>query len=139
MSDTRRVEFDTKCAAVRLRALADTEGMTTPEQAAFWLEKLAENVHRGARRDTWTTARDRAAEVAGIDRSMAKRIWQRWQTMNDVASSVHLKLMLAYESLCARQEAAAEKNRAEWLELRTQNAPHQEPATAGRVRVSADL
>lgn len=87
MRDTKRVEFDTKHIGARvMRALADTAGMTTPERAAFWLEKLAADKHKG-RHDTWTAARERAAKSAGVELTIAKRIWQRWQFMNDVAGT----------------------------------------------------
>ncbi len=100
MSDARRVESDTRAVAA-MRALADTIGMSPPEQAAYWLEKIAEAVHRGPRRDTWTSARDRAAAIAGIEASMAKRIWQRWQEMKDVSGEALIKLMVAYEAIYA--------------------------------------
>lgn len=118
MSDIRRVEFDTKHdRSSVMRALSDTEGMSTPEKAEFWLHGLAWTKHRG-RHDTWSAARDRAADDAGIETTMAKRIWQRWEDMKDVSGSALLSLMTAYEDACQRNENAIEAYRAERLKLK---------------------
>lgn len=100
-----------------MRALSDTEGMSTPEKAEFWLHGLAWTKHRG-RHDTWSAARDRAADDAGIETTMAKRIWQRWEDMKDVSGSALLSLMTAYEDACQRNENAIEAYRAERLKLK---------------------
>jgi hypothetical protein len=105
MSDARFVGFDTRGAALMLQALADTKGMSPPEQAAFWLERIAAAVHRGARKDTWSSARDRAAKLAGIEATMAKRIWQRWRDMKFVDGGALMKLMVAYEAIYGNCEA----------------------------------
>jgi len=120
MSDTRRVRSDTRVAEMSMQALADTEGMTAPERAEFWLQGLAWAKHRG-RYDTWTAARDNAAKEAKLPLSVAKRIWQRWQNMNDVSGEALLKLMLAYEEMCVRNEEAAAAYRAERLSIRRNN------------------
>lgn len=88
-----------------MKALEDTVGMTRPRQAAFWLEKIAAAIHRGPKRDTWTSARDRAAEFAGIETSMAKRIWQRWAEMKGVDGDALIKLMVAYEAIYQTEAA----------------------------------
>ncbi|MER9768962.1 hypothetical protein NKJ09_23190 [Mesorhizobium sp. M0189] len=132
MSDARRVKSDTSDGEVRMRALADTAGMEPPEQAKFWLEEIAKKVHRGPRLDTWTSARNRAAEYAGIEVSMAKRIWQRWEDMKDVSGSALVKLMIAYERICETNERAADSYRAERLGTGTKDAtPYQESRSAG--------
>ncbi len=95
-----------------MRALADTQGMPIPQKANYWLEQLTAARYRG-RHDTWTAARERAAKAAGIDLSMSKRIWQRWQTMNDVGGETVIRLMLAYEELCERNHAVADSYKAE--------------------------
>lgn len=114
MSDSRRVENDTRDGELVMRALVDTEGKTVPERAEYWLQALARAAHRG-RHDTWTAARNRAAEKAGLPRTIAQRIWQRWHSMHDIGGDALLKLMLAYEDLCERNEAAAAAYRAERL------------------------
>lgn len=131
MSDTRRVESDTKRGELVMRALADTQGMPTPQKANYWLERLAAAHYRG-RHDTWTAARERAARKAGVELTMAQRIWQRWQTMNDVGGETVIKLMLAYEDLCQRTETAADVKDAQRLTLlRVNNETHQSLASAG--------
>lgn len=119
MSDTMGVKFDT--SRFLTKALEATEGMDAPEQASFLLEHLTVSCHRGPH-DTWTAARERAAKLAGIPPSMAKRIWQRWQTMNDVSGRILVKLIKAYDEICEHNEAAAEANRAERLTLEAKNA-----------------
>ncbi len=120
MSDTRCVKNDTKDdEADVMRALADTNGMTVPEKAEFWLQGLAWVQHRG-RHDTWSSARDRAAKDAKVPLSIAKRIWQRFETMSDVGGEALLKLMLAYEDACQRNEDAVAAYRAERLKLKAQ-------------------
>lgn len=113
MSDRRNVESDKKIVS---RALADTAGMNNPERALYWLEKLTKAEHRG-RHDTLSAARDRVAEKTGAPITQTKRLWDRWQTMKDVAGSVMIPLMLAYEELVSANEAAAREYRAERQEL----------------------
>ncbi len=144
MSDTRRVVFDTKHVNSNttkrsvsvMHALADTQGMATNERAAFWLERLMDESHRGPT-DTWTAARDRVAKEAGIELSMAKRIWQRWRTMTDVSGDTLLKLMLAYNEMCQRNNAAADEYRAERLTLRANHEDTEEHAEASMGEASA--
>lgn len=119
MSDTRGVENDTKGGDKVMRALTDTDGMTTPERAEFWLQGLAWAKHRG-RHDTWTAARDRAAKDAGVTPTIAKRIWQRLERMSDVGGDALLHLMLAYERACQNNEDAIAAYRAERLKLKAE-------------------
>lgn len=114
MSVRSVVESDKMLA---LRAYQDTRGMSDPERSVFWLERLAHDSFRG-RGDTITAARDRAAKKCGAPISKAKRLWDRWQTMKTVAGDVMIPLMLAYEDLCERNEAAAREYRDERQELR---------------------
>lgn len=131
MSDSRSVKSDTKSGEIVMRAITDTEGLSVPARAEFWLQKLATHHHRG-RHDTWTAARDRAAAKAGIPTSTAKRIWQRWETMNDVGGDALLKLMLAYEGICGRTESAAEAVEGFTQHLKAErNATYQSRDTAG--------
>jgi hypothetical protein len=127
MGDIIRVEFDTRRAGERMRALTDTEGMPTPQRTLFWLEKLSEAAYRG-RYDTWTAARDRAAKNAGVELSMAKRIWQRWADMKDVGGETVIKLMLAYNEMCRLNDEAAANSKAKRVELRDSNEINPEHA-----------
>lgn len=120
MSDTERVENDTPSNGDDvMRALCDTEGMSVPERAEFWLQGLAWVENKG-RHDTWGASRDRAARRSKIPLTIAKRIWQRWRDMNDVGGDALLKLMLAYEEACQKQEAAIEAYRSERLKLKAE-------------------
>lgn len=114
MSDARNVDSDTRIVS---RALADTAGMNNPERALYWLEKLTKAEHRG-RHDTLSAARDRVAEKTGAPITQTKRLWDRWQTMKDVAGSVMIPLMLAYEEMVSANEAAAREYREERQQLR---------------------
>lgn len=116
MSAKRRVESDRRNA---LRAFRDTEGKADPERAVYWLEELAKAEFRG-RGDTMGAARDRVADKSGAPVSKTKRLWDRWQTMKEVAGSVMIPLMLAYEELVSANEAAITAYRAERLELKAQ-------------------
>lgn len=140
MSDAGRVEFDTLRGVRLMRALAETEGMSPSERAAYWLEGIAKRLHRGPRRDTWSSARDRAADFADIEPSMAKRIWQRWRDMRDVSGETLLRLMIAYEKVCEASEAKADSLHEERVALRGNNAAtFQKPAPAGDRMDSAQV
>lgn len=138
MSDTRRVEFDTKRvtdatnkgSGLVMRALLDTQGMPTNERASFLLGRLMQANHRGPT-DTWSAARDRTARKVGLDPSMAKRIWQRWRTMTDVSGDALIKLMLAYDAMCQRNEEAADAYKVERLNIRASNETSSEPVQTG--------
>src|SRR5690606_5791 len=88
----------------RMKALADTMGMSEPQRAKFWLERLTHTYHRGPSVDTWASARDRVALDLGISPSMASRIWHRWRDMGDVSGRAMMRLMLAYERMCEASE-----------------------------------
>jgi len=134
MSARRRVENDKRNA---LRAFRDTEGKEDPERAVFWLEQLAKAEFRG-RGDTMGAARDRVAVNAGAPVSKTKRLWDRWQTMKDVAGSVMIPLMLAYEDLCERIEAKADDYERQRLQIRnSRDANLQSPAPARAGMASA--
>lgn len=118
MSDDGFGESAKSFGAGHMKALLDTEGMTAPERAFFWLETITKTLHRGPRLDTWATARDSAADFADIKCSMAERIWSRWERMQFVDGEALLKLMIAYEKICEKPEAAAARYRAERSRLR---------------------
>lgn len=127
-SVTRNDGFDKRFP---LRALRETAGMTDPERTVFWMEKLAWSVHRG-RGDTIGAAVQRVAAEIGAPVPQAKRCWDRWKEMKEVAGSVMIPFMLAYEEFVSANEAAASAYRAERLELKAQrNAAGVERAQAG--------
>lgn len=134
LSDTRLVESGKCRGATSIKALSDTDGMTTPARARYWLTEIARAVHRGPGRDTWTSAREEAANRAGITISMAARIWHRWGSMKFVDGDAVLKLMLAYERLCENNERAAAEYRSLRLGVveRSDAKTDQEPRQSGR-------
>lgn len=105
-----------------MRALIDTMGMSQPQQAKFWLDRLTHMAHRGPGIDTWTSARDRVARDLDIPRATAERIWVRWRDMKDVSGVALMRLMLAYERMCASAEGRAATMRAERLKIEEENA-----------------
>ena len=82
---------------------------TAAAQSYHLLDALTRQQHRG-RGDTWSAARDRAAKLAGVKRSYAKRIWDRWQDMKDVSGEALLKLQAAYDAACEKHEKKAAEN-----------------------------
>jgi hypothetical protein len=109
MSDTRRVEFDTKRAepAMSQVVVVETRDM---------LETLMKREHRGPS-DTWTAARDRTAMKIGIEPAQARRVWQRWQDMKDVPGSVYRAIRNAYDAQCEHNEKMAALHRQRREEL----------------------
>ena len=98
------------------------------EEARDWAEALQQAEFRGLG-DTREAARYRVARRTGIPERYLKRLRYQWREMTDVAGSQYRALMLAYEELCQRNEAAADEYRAERLELqRTRNAADLERA-----------
>lgn len=108
MSDKRLVEFDNKGVA---RVMS-----TAVVRSRRYLEALTVAHHRGPH-DTWTAARDRAAKTAGIERSYAARIWNRWQDMKDVSGEAFMRLSEAYESLCEQAQEHERRLDAEGVRL----------------------
>lgn len=86
------------------------------EEARFWAEELQKAEFRGLG-DTREAARYRVAQQTGIAESYLKRLRYKWREMGEVAGSQYRALMLAYEDLCQRNEAAAREYRAERQEL----------------------
>lgn len=130
MSDTRSVDFDTRHVARDTRRGSEEEMNNAVTEANFYLNELARLLHRG-QGDTLGAARDRAARVAGIERSYAKRIWDRWQTMNDVSGEAYRRLRQAYEQVCERHEAAAAEYRHQRLILEATHAVTESPDFGG--------
>ena len=86
------------------------------EEARFWAEELQKAEFRGLG-DTREAARYRVAQQTGIAESYLKRLRYKWREMGEVAGSQYRALMLAYEEMVQRNEAAAREYRAERQEL----------------------
>ncbi len=103
------------------------------------LVALTEAQHRGPT-DTWTAARDRAAKAAGIERSYAARIWNRWQDMKDVSGEALTRLSVAYVALCEANEARERRQIAEGERIALEKAHEIASATthsSGRERLGS--
>ncbi len=122
-----------------LRALRETDGMSDPERTVYLMERLGKAHYRG-RGDTLGAAVQRVAADIGAPVSQAKRCWDRWKEMKDVARSVMIPFMLAYEDLCQRIEAKADEYERQSLQPRTSNDAVDQgsaPLGAGVARVAA--
>jgi hypothetical protein len=89
-------------------------------EAKGWANKLLDAEFKG-RGDKDYLARIRLSEALGVKESYLFRLQYKTEEMKDVAGSVYRALMLAYNDMCARNEAAAAAMRAERLELRKQH------------------
>lgn len=87
------------------------ESMSTSvcaEESFHLLNAGAKAVWRG-QGDTWTAARDRAAEEAGVTPSQAERLQKNWKTMKFPNGDVYRLLRNKYGHLCAWIEKDAER------------------------------
>lgn len=101
-------------------------------EARTYLETLHDAEFRG-RKDTDGAARYRLASRLGIKENYLFRLQYRAAEMKDVAGEVYRRLKLAHDQFCERNEAAAERNKAERLELKAiRHAATEQPAQAGR-------
>jgi len=105
------------------------------EEARFWAEELQKAEFRGLG-DTREAARYRVAQQTGIAESYLKRLRYKWREMGEVAGSQYRALMLAYEELVQRNEAAAREYREERQEL--QRKRHAADLERARQGVGAD-
>jgi hypothetical protein len=108
-------------------------------EAKTWTEALLDAEHRG-RRDTDGAARYRLAKRIGLRESYLYRLQYKASEMKDVAGSAYRSLMLAYEELCERNEAAADRLAAERLSLKANHEATDKKLdpTSNRVDQAAD-
>jgi hypothetical protein len=113
MEDKSISEFGNKCSGF-------SEGDMSTEallEAKNWAGILMDNEFQG-RGDKDYLARYRLSQKLGVKESYLFRLQYKTTEMKDVAGEVYRRIRLAYDDLCARTEAAAERMRAERLELR---------------------
>ena len=108
MRNTRGVEFDTKCVEGNISMSTVFPNKSVAQEAYEILHSFVEREHRG-RFDTWTAARDRVAIKIGLPVSYAKRLWQRWEQMDDVSGDA---LRSLYRAQQAREKHAERKAQA---------------------------
>lgn len=97
--------------------------MSTSVAAAEAFELLnagAKSVWRG-QGDTWTAARDRAAQEAGLTPSQAERLQKNWKTMKYPNGDVYRMLRNQYGHLCSWIEDKADALEARRLGTKANN------------------
>lgn len=105
-------------------------GFNAIDDARHWAEELQKAEYKGLG-DTREAARYRVSRRTGIPESYLKRLRYRTSEMTDVAGSIYRALMLAYEDMCQRNNAAADRLKAERLTLRANHETSTEPAETG--------
>jgi len=96
-----------------------SENMTSMAliEAKGWADQLMDSEFRG-RGDKEKSARYRLSKKTGVPESYLFRLQYKTAEMKDVAGSVYRALMIAYDTACRTNEDAADKYRAQRLELR---------------------
>lgn len=89
-------------------------------EAKGWADALIREEFRG-RGDREKTARARVSSKTGVPDSYLFRLTYKTREMRDVAGSVYRALKIAYDDMCAHNEAMAEKHRADRLKLERGN------------------
>lgn len=117
------------------------EVMSNPSVCAeesFRLLNAGAKKHWRGQGDTWTAARNRAAEDAGVTPSQAERLQKNWRTMKFPNGDVYRLLRNKYGHLCSWIEDAADRMDRERREIEETNAIDQgRPAVAGGMARTA--
>lgn len=82
--------------------------------------------------DTWTAARDRAAEDAGVTAAQAERLQKNWKTMKHPNGDVYRLLRNKYGHLCSWIEAHADRIDREAQEIEETNEANRSLEEASR-------
>ena len=89
-------------------------------EAKSWADKLMDVEFKG-RGDREKSVRGRLSKKTGIPESYLFRLQYKTREMKDVAGSAYRALRIAYDELCTRNEAAADRYREERLGTRGNN------------------
>lgn len=102
------------------------------EESFELLNEGAKSVWRG-QGDTWTAARDRAADQAGLTPAQAERLQKNWKTMKFPNGDVYRLLRNSYGHLCSFVETKAEamERQAQQIGARQNNETLQGARTVG--------
>ncbi len=103
-------------------------------EAKSWADELMNYEFKG-RGDKEKSARYRLSKKTGVPESYLFRLQYKTGEMKDVAGSVYRALMIAYDRACAANEEAADRLRAERLELKA----HHEKANQKRRSASVGM
>lgn len=115
-----------------------TMSFTAIDDARHWADELQKAEFKGFG-DTIEAARYRVSKRTGVPESYLKRLRYRTSEMTDVAGSIYRALMLAYDDLCQRNNAAADQYSAERLTLRANHENTDEHAQTCMGEASASL
>ncbi len=100
-------------------------------EAKGWADALMDTEYRG-RGDREKSVRGRLSKKTGIPESYLYRLQYKTAEMKDVAGSAYRALMHAYDHLCQQNEEAADRYKAERLNIRGDHEKAGEkPASAG--------
>ncbi|MFC3208109.1 hypothetical protein [Aquamicrobium soli] len=124
MSDTKTVRIRTECRVSAMRTSA------CAAESFQLLNAGAKSVWRG-QGDTWTAARDRAAEEAGVTPAQAERLQKNWRTMKFPNGDVYRLLRNKYGHLCSLIEKAGDAVEAKRLEIEESYAVRKGPVSTG--------
>lgn len=109
------------------RVSEDTMSNTALIEAKTWADALMDAEWRG-RKDRDGLVRYRVSRKTGVPESYLYRLQYKTAEMKDVAGSVYRSLMLAYEEMVQRNEAAADADRAQRFENRKTHEANRESA-----------
>lgn len=130
---------DTK--AVRIRTGNRVSSMSTSvcAEESFQLLNAGAKQHWRGQGDTWTAARDRAAEEAGVTPVQAERLQKNWKSMKIPNGDVYRLLRNKYGHLCRWIENKAEGMEQEAQEIEETDAIDQgaRPAVASMGAVAS--
>lgn len=129
MSEPRRYESVPKQGELMSTSVAATE--------AFELLNAGAKKHWRGQGDTWTAARDRAAQEAGVTPAQAERLQKNWKTMKFPNGDVYRLLRNKYGHLCSWIENAADAIEAKRHEIEESNAAFEGNRAARRRDVEA--
>lgn len=89
-------------------------------EAKTWHDELMNAEFRG-RGDREKSARGRLSDKTGIPESYLFRLAYKTAEMKDIAGSAYRSLMIAYDEMCERNEAAADRSAAARASLKAKH------------------
>lgn len=109
----------------------DEVASTALKQSIGWLDELMKHEFAG-RGDKEYLVRHRISENCGVPERYLYRLQYQAREMKDVAGEYYRRLMIYYDSICEKNEAAADSYRTERMGMRGHHEEtDKEPASAG--------
>lgn len=138
MSEPKRYASVPKQDDSMSTSIADHDFISPCAKEAFDLLNAGARKQWRGQGDTWTAARDRAAEEAGITPAQAERLQKNWRTMKFPNGDVYRLLLRKYGHLCSWIEHAADRIEARRNAIEETHAPFKSSRPADRRDVAAD-